>query len=819
MGTLIYAPAIKVAISTARNGVIDVTDDLTRGQLALIENAPSKLSVSLANHRRKYDGVFTPDDRVVVQMRRIGPFLQTFSGYLDAVPYISVYPRTVNITATCTLKRLQYHPWDPGAMESFLMIHSVGQYTEGSSKTDAGVKDKLNLLLTEVAGWPAEAIHIGRIPADWFDRLADVYMAVVGAMEAPAALLGSSPTVAGTSMAAVGQGSAIAGTVPGATGVLPASVGKASYFAGVGTHDATGHMALSGESGTNPTDPWYCAMRWPYVQSVNDPQNPTKVYLSSQDTAKAKAWWNGRRILVSNPKNGRSVVLRAADWGPYGALDRVIDMSQYALETVLGAHTDETVNIAFASEGAALGPYSLLAQATTATPLAGSTGSSLAIPDTANPTGAAAFAWGGYSNGRIPLTALIQIEPGKHLAPIAAQAYQAMRAEAVKAGVTLSVTSGYRSYDEQAAVKAQKGAMAAAPGSSNHGWGMAGDLDAGGGPGTKVYDWLAANGSRFGWVNPPWAKVRSGQYEPWHWEFWAALNATNTAALKTGGDALSQLSAALMVDSTPADTTAAGQPPATTPLNVFDWTGAPSIESELLAGARALMNDEGVLSYVQMLSNISMRSFMAAPNGDFIAWFPDYFGLYGLAGKMSIQDIEVQDFTVNWDDTRLITHQFVAGAFNGFSTGDPGGPVDIYQKFLTAGVVSVEQPEVMKALFHLEPKPGEFGDSVATLQRFGARPAFSAMGTITGSQAEFWYALFLFQRNWAEQFSTNMPLTFMPELFPGMLAQLPSMRFQAYVTQVVHSFDFSNGGGFRTSATIIAPSSMDGGLFRPPRGI
>jgi hypothetical protein len=62
-----------------------------------------------------------------------------------------------------------------------------------------------------------------------------------------------------------------------------------------------------------------------------------------------------------------------------------------------------------------------------------------------------------------------------------------------------------------------------------------------------------------------------------------------------------------------------------------------------------------------------------------------------------------------------------------------------------------------------------------------------------------------------EQFSAPVPTTFMPEAFPGMIVQIPSVagkqiNFQAYIQSVTHSFDFRDGGGFSTQMTVCSPS-------------
>jgi hypothetical protein len=110
-------------------------------------------------------------------------------------------------------------------------------------------------------------------------------------------------------------------------------------------------------------------------------------------------------------------------------------------------------------------------------------------------------------------------------------------------------------------------------------------------------------------------------------------------------------------------------------------------------------------------------------------------------------------------------------------------------------------------------------DADKVLSRFGPRVDARTVPTISGpSEAEFWYALYLFQKNWAQQFSSHVALTFMPELFPGMLMRLPSYKFQCYVNAVTHTFNFQAGGGFSTGVEVIAPSATDkSGFFGLPR--
>ncbi|HEX2072299.1 MAG TPA: D-alanyl-D-alanine carboxypeptidase family protein [Geodermatophilus sp.] len=133
-----------------------------------------------------------------------------------------------------------------------------------------------------------------------------------------------------------------------------------------------------------------------------------------------------------------------------------------------------------------------------------------------------ARAWGGYPNGLIPPSALCPLGVGGHLLRCdAAAAYRAMSAAFAAAfGAPLCITDSYRTYAGQVRLYGQKPALAAVPGTSNHGWGLAVDLCGGVESfGTPQYAWLAANAGRFGFLHPTWADPGNGREEPWHWEY------------------------------------------------------------------------------------------------------------------------------------------------------------------------------------------------------------------------------------------------------------------------------------------------------------
>jgi LAS superfamily LD-carboxypeptidase LdcB len=82
------------------------------------------------------------------------------------------------------------------------------------------------------------------------------------------------------------------------------------------------------------------------------------------------------------------------------------------------------------------------------------------------------------------------------------------------------LTDSYRDYASQVSVRARKPALAARPGTSQHGWGLAVDLAGGVEAADEHWAWLRDNAPAYGWDNPEWAREGGdGPYEPWHWEY------------------------------------------------------------------------------------------------------------------------------------------------------------------------------------------------------------------------------------------------------------------------------------------------------------
>jgi D-alanyl-D-alanine carboxypeptidase len=119
-----------------------------------------------------------------------------------------------------------------------------------------------------------------------------------------------------------------------------------------------------------------------------------------------------------------------------------------------------------------------------------------------------------YGNGKIPEQALQPIGVGEfRLSSNAAASFRHMHADASAAGINIGVNDAYRTYDEQVDLAARKGlysqgGLAATPGKSNHGWGLAVDLELD----SQAQAWMRENAHKYGFVEDV-------PREPWHWTY------------------------------------------------------------------------------------------------------------------------------------------------------------------------------------------------------------------------------------------------------------------------------------------------------------
>ena len=134
---------------------------------------------------------------------------------------------------------------------------------------------------------------------------------------------------------------------------LPATHGKLGVFGGPKDRGIKPDDKLALPTGPhgvyervrslNPKS-FYCAMRWNYHVEHLTPEE-------------VKRWWANKKLLVTNPKTGGAVVVRAVDYGPHENTGFDISISPGAA-AALAVEIGDEVDIALADPRAPLGPAS-----------------------------------------------------------------------------------------------------------------------------------------------------------------------------------------------------------------------------------------------------------------------------------------------------------------------------------------------------------------------------------------------------------------------------------------------------------------------------
>lgn len=246
-------------------------------------------------------------------------------------------------------------------------------------------------------------------------------------------------------------------------------------------------------------------------------------------------------------------------------------------------------------------------------------------------------------------------------------------------------------------------------------------------------------------------------------------------------------------------------------------------EAMMLTGRRSLLNDKPLLPFVQQIAAGSLRSIMSLPNGDFYAFYPDYFGGLGKTPYWVIRDIEIISGKIDLSDDQLVTHMYVVGDTQPAQGNPLGyGSIDWIDKINTAGVVNVfnafmadfvNGPESTSkatatedAMASNRPSLANKIDAIKFLRKYGARPKYEEAPAVRSPIYETFVAYQKFCLAWAKQFQTTFEFTFMPELYPGGLVEFPDHGLQCYIERVVHSGSYETG--FTTIAELSAPAAI-----------
>lgn len=221
--------------------------------------------------------------------------------------------------------------------------------------------------------------------------------------------------------------------------------------------------------------------------------------------------------------------------------------------------------------------------------------------------------------------------------------------------------------------------------------------------------------------------------------------------------------------------------------------------SKMIPGEKAFIDGQPLIQIVQAVCSGSLRKFMSAPNGDFIAYYPDWWGLDGKPAVFRLEDIEMKDVRIDFSDDPLTTHVYVEGDYTMIGQNEQWlGWLD------TAGVATVEDTWLYERLIKVAPGDPETASGEEMMRRYGVRPLHQTYAMAGTHELELILACQVFMEKWAQQYQTTVSMTFMPEILPGMRIELGGHNLSVYVTEVTHVCDFEQG--FTTELTIMAPA-------------
>ena len=837
MRRIIYQPTVKAFVNiTTDSGpqTIELSNDIIGGQVNLRLNAMSDITLYLQNKYSKYTGQYNirPMDRIVVLMSRVtDPFL-VFSGYVDEAPYFQLYPDQVTLKASDTLKLIEYTYFDPGlpfmqqffANAGFVYNPTSGQILDpsanfGNFDVSKGIGHILYDVLTKIGQWPSDSVHIKPLPNEFLKHIANLLTASIIQEEADYAQL---EYRLGMIFSAPPDTTSNAGAIAPVTG---ATVGQ-------GTNDTLSSSQLQSvwiQAGGNPTFSQLAAAVALAESSGNvdnkSPQNSNGTYdLGLWQINTVHTQYDQTQLLSSpsyNAKAAISISDDGSDWHAWstawtdGALGTKGGTYDPTGNSPAGAYYQQIIKgVNVNSTGA--GTF-------TPSPPTSTPATQTVLRLVKSQIGVTEHPPGSNSGPQVNLyLSSVGLPPG---APWCAAFVSYILDKAGLGNLVPKTGSVQVIYD----YAVQKG-WTYAPGTTIP---KPGDL--------AVYNWSGATT----------ADVNVDQN---HIGFVVSVNANGNPNVIAGNEAnsvgaqpekdLSDVVAFIHLPVSPAiigspitggivGTSAGGETDAgsnsqitvqsitsnqnfLTGVTTLTLPTTDSTLAYLLTGERALSNDISLMEWVQEIVQASGRVFRAAPNGDFYAFFPDYFGMFARTPYFYVSETEMLDLQIQINDTELVTHLYAIGPIIFWDQISPYDSVlsqiasvqeEAFKFFMNLSspddpVVSqpfddVNDKQVLSAQYDFDP--------TKFLQKYGARPYNYELQNVRNPVLLWMAAWMQFALMWSNRFPTSASFTYMPELFPGGIVNLAN-RITMFVNAVTHNFDMETG--FQTTAELVAPALL-----------
>ena len=882
--TLVYAPDVEVFIARD-NKQYDVSRDIVSVAVQRNENAISTLVFRLANKidpatgKLRYNQTFERMDRVICRMKRV-KWILVFSGYLDSVPHIQLYPGTVNFKASCTLKRILHTWWDPGLATSSALMDQAGiqsaQERAGDYSTDTGLGSLLRRFLVEVGGWHPSNITIQRFPETYYLFMEDQLKkssktSEMNEREFRRLLLGDDISLATWEHAS---------TEPG--------VNEGSFTTGVTSQPERKMEVIKtvDAMGMGPDNTHINAAQGlgEAAGRASDRDDPTSISEGGYQPAWKAEQEVGKNWEETGKKSDAAIhcfmcIAVESTWKMY-ANNAVPESLQYPHEDLSTDHT--SVGLYQQTEGNGWGSVRQRMNVRESTEmflrkLNGLNWRNMdrgtavqAVQRSAFPAKYAAVeqqaidevrslrnnqtpsSGGSPTTGNVnipgvsPEVANLPIPPGQ----VANTANKAVSTATSSSPEAAPSATGVRPrFDSQGAIlfaKSQIGKPYVWGGTGPAGYDCSGLVQA-------AYRSIGIEIPRVTNAQQQWGQsIPAAQAKPGDLLFPNNINhvvmvsdtpgmiieaqqtgvpihevpisssmmsapAIHVQGTTWGGPGLAEFNAFPTQTGNPQGTVAngvdgsVGQTGHSEPIarNLFTYmfvTQPPNAISPMFGAEgeeeKAFMNDQSMFPTVVSMCQARLCKFSSAPNGDFQAYYPDYFGMDGKRAVLKLEDIEMKNVQIDINDDALVTHAYVAG-----SPMPQNNQFGILGWIMSKGYATVENETLFRKMTLAAPTiPGEkMRSGKAIMKQFGARPLVKDMPMLQAGPMEFLAAVQLFMECWAMQYATQIELTFMPELYVGNRIELVNSGLQVYVAQVTHSCDWE--AGFSTTATIMAPSN------------
>jgi len=883
MKTLVYSPDVRIYIARGSKQY-DVSNDVVAWSVRRVEDSVSSAVFRLSNKstdasgkKLRYNQLFERMDRVVIWLKRV-EWVQVFSGYLDSVPHVQLYPGTVNFRASCTLKRLMHTWWDPGLPSSQGIFdqptNSTQEQQNGEQFADQGLGSMLRKLLVLVGGWDPKTIHIQRFPVGFFLFMQEQLKRMTPGDEANVEdfkqlLLGEGDTSLGVGRAAGMQQGVTMGGYAITQPQRMLEVIRAVDEMGMGP-DTTNLAAAQG-LGTAATgvkdnkDQQFAQAQEQVGKNWGTSAQENDAAIHCFMTIAAESQWRmyANRAVpeslgqVYDPgfisTDGTSVGLyQQQDFGEWGNVAQRMNVkasTQMFLQHLLRydwrnmdrAAACQAVQRSRFADGSNYKAFEEVAKRQVQGIRTGTgTGAGTGGQDSSNPIPGAdlgATPVGSIPSVSIPGTVGIPTPgiPTTNGTPSATAVNAAIGKPAYDTGGALSCaiaqigkpyvygSNGPDTFDCSSLTQFSYRSIGREIGPTTYD--QAGQLQripwTNLVPGDLIQPHSGHTGMYVGpgqWIAAP----QTGDVVRIQNIYFPLESAVclHVPGAEFGGTlpAPFDLARAVSASNAIAGTVTTGLGGVsgtghTEPIarNLFTYQFFPGqfgskistmLGSQPGGEEKAFINDEQLIQTVVSFAQAGLRKFQSAPNGDFIAYYPDYFGLDGKDAVFTLEDIEMKNVQIDLNDDAMTTHVYIAGS-QSLQASNSG----IVGWLNSKGVATVENEWLFRRMIAAAPHvEGEFYQSgQEIMKKFGARPLSRTMTSVFQGPMEFLLAVQIFMQKWAEQYSTIIETTFMPEVFPGMRVHLADHNLQVYVAEVTHAGDFENG--FTTTMTIMAPSN------------